>query len=200
MRALLAAIVLLCLAAPALAAMPGVPASGQMTFTVLRNGSPIGRHVYSFESKGSQEIVHVQIRILYVLLGIPFYRFEHDSTEVWQKGHLASLTSSTNDDGKQLELKLEAEGANLVGNLNGAPLKLENTFLPGSLWNPATGRASNLADVVEGKRLEVEAHSQGNQVTLTGKLNRQIWYDDQGALFEVRFKARDGSEIRYVRD
>jgi hypothetical protein len=200
MRALLTVLILLAGLAEAEAAMRGVPDGGQLAFTVVRNGDPIGRHVYSFESQGSLEIVRVQTRILYVLLGIPFYRFEHDSKEVWQKGHLVSLVSSTNDDGKQIELDLRAEGANLVGTLNGNPLKLENTTLPASLWNPATTKASSLADTVDGDRLEVESKRQDDYFTLSGKLNRDLWYDKEGVLTQTRFTARDGSEIRYVKD
>ncbi len=199
MRNLLFAFILFC-ALPAQAAMPGTPDSGQLAFTVMRNGTSIGRILYRFETSGDAQIVRVQTRILYVLMGIPFYRFEHDAIENWSHGRLTALTSSTNDDGKKLELAIKAEGQDLLVTLNGKADRLEKANMPASLWNPQTTKADRLVDTVDGKQLEIVASQQDGYFTLTGKLNRTLWYDAKGVLSEARFTARDGSEIRYVRD
>ncbi|WP_367272434.1 DUF6134 family protein, partial [Parvibaculum sp.] len=34
--------------------------------------------------------------------------------------------------------------------------------------------------------------------SVTGKLNRELWYDDKGVLVQVKFDGSDGSEITYV--
>ncbi|CAA6606240.1 conserved exported hypothetical protein [Rhodospirillaceae bacterium LM-1] len=199
MRGLLFALILIC-ALPAQAAMPGTPDGGQLAFTVMRNGQAIGRILYSFETNGDSQIVRVQTRILYVLMGIPFYRFEHDAVETWSHGRLTDLTSSTNDDGKKLELTVKAEGHDLLVTMNGKADRLEKTNMPASLWNIQTTKADRLIDTVDGKQLEIVASQQDGHFTLSGKLNRTLWYDSKGMLSQARFNARDGSEIRYVRD
>lgn len=183
----------------ALAAMPGIPDDGELAFTITRNDKPIGRHVYKFENENGLQLVRVQTRILFELMGIPLYRFEHDSTEIWRNGRLIGLSSKTNDDGKKLELEVRAEGRDLAVTLNGKPDKLRETNIPASLWNPATVKSSSLIDTVDGDRMEIGVNV-SDHFRLSGELERELWYDGSNILKEVKFTARDGSEIRYVRD
>lgn len=186
-------------ALPALASMQGVPGDGELAFTVTRNDKPIGRQVFNFESENGLQIVRVRTRIVYELLGVVLYRFDHDSTEIWRRGRMISLSSRTNDDGEKLELEARAEGPDLLVRLNGKDERLKSTNFPASLWNPLTVDAKSLVDTVNGEHLDVEG-KRSDHFTLSGELARDLWYDDFNLLKEVKFTARDGSEIRYVRD
>lgn len=185
---------------PALAAMPGVPEGGQLAFTVTRNGSPIGNIQFSFENQASQLIVRVKSRILYTLLNLPLYRYEHDSTEVWSQGRFQAMSSKTNDDGKKLELDVKATEGGVLATLNGKTERLDLVTMPASLWNPATYKADVLVDTSSGKRLDIDGEARDGYFTLSGELKRELHYDAGSALQGVRFTARDGSEIRYIRE
>ncbi|MFA6021518.1 MAG: DUF6134 family protein [Rhodospirillales bacterium] len=185
---------------PALAGMPGVPDDGQLDFTVLRNGSPIGNIQFSFESQASHIIVRIRSRILYTLLSLPLYRYEHDSTEVWSQGRFQTMSSKTNDDGKNLDLDVKATEGGVLATLNGKTERLDQATMPASLWNPATYKADVLVDTSTGKRLDIDGEARGGYFTLSGELKRELRYDESGLLQGVRFTARDGSEIRYVRE
>ncbi|MBF0355521.1 MAG: hypothetical protein HQL43_09825 [Alphaproteobacteria bacterium] len=197
------------LAPQAQAAMPGLPDSGKLSFTVLRNKTPIGSHVYRFESQGERVTVKIETHILYKFLGFPFYRFDHNSTEVWEKGQLKELTSSTNDDGTPLELKIVASGTLYEVVLNGAKQTPIGTALPASMWPFDTSGTNSLFDTMNGKPFTVESKAVGidseagqqlRHFTIRGEMSRDIWYDERGVLAHVLFKARDSSQIRYVRD
>ncbi|TAN52657.1 MAG: hypothetical protein EPN26_07715 [Rhodospirillales bacterium] len=191
------------------AAMPGTPEDGKLAFTVMRNSTPIGRHIYSFENQGNRQTVKVETRILYKFLGFTIYRFDHDSTETWENGRFVELVSTTNDDGTPISLKAQVSGQNLDITLNGAKSTLAETNLPASLWHAATPEAAALFDTANGRRFAIkggtigkdtEAGRQLNHFTLRGELKRDLWYDEKGLLAHVLFKARDESDIRYVRD
>lgn len=188
------------LSLPALAGMPGVPEGGQLDFTVVRNGSPIGNIQFIFESQATQIIVRVRSRILYTMLTLPLYRYEHDSTEVWSQGRFLAMSSKTDDDGKKLDLVVKATEGGVLATLNGKTERLDQVTMPASLWNPATYKANVLVDTSTGKRLDIDGEARGGYFTLSGELKRELRYDESGLLQGVRFTARDGSEIRYVRE
>lgn len=185
---------------PAQADMPGVPEDGQLTFTVVRNGSPIGNIQFNFENQKSRLVVRVRSRILYTLLNVPLYRYEHESTEVWSQGRFQTMSSKTNDDGKKLDLDVKAAEGGVLATLNGKTEHLDQVTMPASLWNPATYKADVLVDTSTGKRLDIDGEAKGGYFTLSGELKRELRYDESGLLQGVRFTARDGSEIRYVRE
>jgi hypothetical protein len=192
---------------------PGIPPDGELAYTIMREGSPIGNLSFIFTRNGPQTEVRVQTRVLVRYLGIVFYRFSHDSLEIWEGGKLVRIESETDDDGKSTKLSAKAEGGALVASINGTPSKLPGVEVPASFWSPTLTSQKALIDPVDGKLMKVNvaqgpeeilsvkgAKRPARRYKITGDFERDIWYDAQGGLVSVRFKARDGSEIAYVLD
>lgn len=183
-----------------------------LTFTVLRNGEAVGSHVLRFQATDGNGVqVSTDTNVVVKMAMIPVYRFEHHGREVWKDGHLVALTSETNDDGTRHALKVNGDGGGLSVNGDGKASRLPAETLPASLWNSGTVTRATLLNTLDGHAMDVHvADLGGDQVSvgghavpahhyaMTGDLSRELWYDAAGTLVQVRFKAKDDSDIQYV--
>lgn len=183
------------LAAPANAL--SLPAKGALKFDVMRKGKDIGDHSYSFS--GSKDAFTVKIATDIVvkipLIRTTVYSFKHASVESWRGGKLQHLSSTTNDDGEPHKLKTGNKGA-----------------LPASLWNDGILRKGKLMNTIDGEIMAIRVADLGTENVSTkrgkvpahhyrvsGGLERDLWYDAEGNLAKVAFKADDGSLVTYIR-
>jgi hypothetical protein len=173
-----------------------VPSSGELAFDVMREGSDIGDHRYTFRDDGDALSVQVEtdVAVKLPLIGVTVFRFEHDSQETWRDGRLAALQSRTNDDGEAHQVDL----ANAEG-------------FPASLWNDAILEQTELLNTVDGRSMATSVVNIGQESVrakgqtvpahhyrLLGDLERDLWYDASGMLVKVAFTADDGSHIEYT--
>jgi len=185
----------LALAAPANALT--LPQGGALNFDVIRKGTDIGEHSYRFSGSSGAFSVSVvtDIAVRIPLIRTVVYSFQHSSTEQWKGGKLQKLMSKTNDDGKPHQLSVSAKG-----------------MVPASLWDEDTVRSGKLLNTVDGKVMSVRIADLGtdsvdtkrgkisaHHYRMTGDLARDLWYDADGNLAYVAFKADDGSTVTYVR-
>jgi len=185
----------LALAAPANAF--SLPQGGSLKFDVIRKGTNIGEHSYSFS--GSKDAFSVKIAtdiaVKIPLIRTTVYSFKHHSTENWQAGVLQNVNSTTNDDGTPHQLNVAAKG------MLPASLWDEDAVRSGKLLNTVDGRVMSVRvadlgmDSVDTKRGKVNAH----HYRMAGDLARDLWYDGDGNLARVAFKADDGSTVTYIR-
>lgn len=183
------------MAAPANAL--SLPSNGKLNFDVIRKGKDIGDHNYSFSGSNATFTVKVttDIAVKIPLIRTVAYSFKHSSVESWKGGKLQQLSSNTMDDGEPHQLKTANKGA-----------------LPASLWNDDIVRSSKLMNTIDGNIMSVRIADLGTEqvstkrgaVTahhyrLSGGLARDLWYDADGNLAQVVFKADDGSTVSYIR-
>lgn len=202
------AVVLACMSSAAFA-QPRMPDS--LNFTVLRNGDAVGHNTLTFRNDAKGLDVTVDTNVVVKIMIIPVYRFEHHDEEVWRDGHLIALSSTTNDDGTHHHLKVAADGTGLEVNGDDKASRLPPSLLPASLWNEATVRQATLLNTLDGRTMTVKVADLGSDTVMvhgqpraarhyavTGDLARELWYDADGTLVQVRFKAKDDSDILYV--
>lgn len=195
-----------CAAAPAFAAQPA-----SLHFSVLRNGEPVGTHVVQFHGDDGDMQITVDTNVVVKIAMIPVYRFEHHDAEVWHGGHLISLASTTNDDGTKHKLSVTRTDAALAVTGDGNATRLPPETVPASLWNPATVGQTQLLNTLDGHAMAVHVADLGSDTVnvggtpraahhyaMAGDLARELWYDASGTLIQVRFKAKDDSDITYV--
>jgi len=174
-----------------------IPSSGRLDFDVMRKGKDIGDQSYKFTGTTKALTVRVitDIVVKIPLVQITAYSFTHDSTEKWASGKLIKVSSKTDDDGTPHQLSTSGNGA-----------------LPASLWNIDAMRSGKLLNTIDGTLMPVHVADLGSEtVTVKGGkiaahhyrmskgLSRDLWFDTDGNLARVEFKADDGSTITYVR-
>ena len=206
MRFLVAALCALFLVPAARAAVPDA-----LHFTVLRDGDAVGHHTVAFHQQAQDLDVTIDTDVVVKIIIVPVYRFTHHDEEVWRGGRLVSLTSKTDDDGTPHHLTVAADAAGLAVTGDDKPSRLPPATVPASLWNPATVTQATLLNTLNGSAMAVKVADLGTETVtvhgqprsahhyaLTGDLARELWYDADGTLVQVRFKAKDDSDIRYV--
>lgn len=196
------------------AALPSsLPSSDRLDFVVTRNGEAIGTHRYRFTRKGDRVKVDIQTEIDFKVLFVPLYRFRHVSQEIWDGDKLASLKSSTNDNGEPVKLEVRSVDKSLAVNGKKTVEKVDPKAVPASLWNSVLVNRNQMVGTVDGSIMETQVTRLGDDVVkvggqsiatdhyrVTGDYQRELWYDrSDGTLVRVRFTASDGSEVEYVR-
>jgi hypothetical protein len=192
-------------------ALASFPPTGRLDYEVTRQGDDIGTQSVEFIRDGDRLTVRTHVALAVTLLGIPIYRFTHEAVEEWQNGRLTSFTSRTNDDGEPRKVDLRLDGTRLRGTYNRRQVDLAGDLIPASLWHPATVRQSILLDPIKGRDRHVAVVDKGEEkikvrgqpvtahhYSMTGEITREIWYGPDGQIDQVRFPAKDGSQITLV--
>jgi hypothetical protein len=203
-----------CLAAAAFVAAPALaraPDGLTLEYQIIRNGSEIGRHKVRFAHDGDNLVVETEVRIEVNFAFITLFRYALDGVETWRHGRLVELRTTADDDGDQYAVHAVADGDSIVVNAGGDTWTAPATAMPSSLWHPDLARGSLLIGVEQGERMVIAAEDVGREniparggevsathLVVSGELERDLWYDDDGILVHLRLVARDGSEIDYV--
>ena len=116
-------------------------------FNVKIDGKPSG--TFRMRISGSEERILVEswanIATSYLLIK---YKYTFHGTERWEDGRLVHLKSETNDDGKQYDVQVEADGDKLRTRVNGTgrrPLG-RNVSLVVSVWSQFSSALTRIAD------------------------------------------------------
>jgi hypothetical protein len=200
-----------------LAATPLAPVlagqSGEYTFTVLRDGDPVGTHRFAFEGDDDRVDIAAATDIEVRFAFVPVFQFQNQRRETWQDGEVVSITSQTNDNGKLLDISVEPNGHGYLRTVNGRVDHFDPSVKVLGFWDKDVVNHRSFFSVVEDKTAEVTFERVGwETVQLTsggeveaehyrmlGDIERDVWFDRAGHVAKVTFD-RHGSTIEYVRN
>lgn len=224
-------IALLCAAPGALAAQdeatsldalyPGLPESRKIEFRAMIGDRDFGRHRLTFEEQEDGRLkVDVDIKLNYKILGISFYRYEHEGTGIWEDGNLVSFESETYNNGDDewfLKASLNEDGETLT--VDSSRLQADDVplgIIPTTHWNRAAMSAERWMDSQHGEindvtieevgleTIETEAgpieatHYKINGTSpVSGPFDFELWYDENDRWVKCRF-GKEGRVISYV--
>ena len=188
--------------------------AGVFTFTVSRNGDPIGEHRVAFRHEGTRIEIDAATELKVTFAMIPVFRFSHQRREVWQDGRPVLIAARTDSDGHKLDITVRPNGHGYIRTVNDRVDRLDPSTKILAFWirDTVTPDPARFVSVVEDETLEV-AFSYLGQETMTiagqrvevdhyrmlGDEERDIWYDPDGQVARVMF-LRDGAEIEYLRN
>jgi hypothetical protein len=186
--------------------------TGEYTFTVLKDGSPVGYHRFAFQCRGDRIEIREKTMIEVSLAMIPLYTFEHEARQVWENGRAELIDATTNDNGEKLEITVRSNGDGHVRTVNGRVDRFDESTTVLALWNKATLEHDAFFSAVEDKTFDASFQFVGEEtISLAGKRlearhyrmvgdeQRDVWFDRAGRVGKVAFR-RHGSDIEYVRD
>jgi hypothetical protein len=201
-------------APPALAAARATSARpSDVRFTVVRGRSKIGVHTVEFRDQPGGLAVRTVIDLTVKVVFLTAFRYQHECEDVWESGHLVSLRSRTNEDGKRYAVEAMAEpgGIRVVG--PGGSLVVGSRLLTSnSLWEPRLVDQQRLIDAQYGGEIGLVVHRRGTEslvlagtervVTdrfriLTPHYGGLLWYDATGRWVKGSLEIR-GEWIDYV--
>ena len=188
--------------------------AGVFTFTVSRNGDPIGEHRVAFRHEGSRIEIDAATELKVTFAMIPVFRFSHQRREVWQDGRPLLIAAKTDSDGHKLDITLRPNGHGYIRTVNDRVDSLDPSTKILAFWmrDTVTPDPGRFVSVVEDEMLEVAFSYLGKEtMTIAGRQlevdhyrmvgdeERDIWYDPDGQVARVTF-LRDGAEIEYLRN
>jgi Domain of unknown function (DUF6134) len=186
--------------------------AGEYTFTVRKDGSPVGHHCIVFQRQGDRVEIREATEIEVRLAMIPIYRFEHEGTEVWEDGRALRIDGTTNDNGEKLDIAVRRNADGYTRMINGRVDEFDDSKQVLSFWSKDVVNHENFFSVVEDKiikasfefvdRERITVAGQGLEVDhyrMAGDEERDLWFDRSGRIAKVAF-SRLGSEITYLRD
>lgn len=184
--------------------------TGTQSFTILRNGEPIGTNTISVRSDGPNTLVGISTSILLRIGFLTLYRFDQTESERWVDGRFVSMTSTTDDDGTVHHVRADASRSTLWVTADGKTKRMPGSLLPSSLWNAAMARQTSAVSTVDGSLIRITVADRGAQdfslwgrqidahhYSLHGIYSQDVWYDPQGDLVRMQMRGSDGSTILY---
>jgi hypothetical protein len=159
-------------AMPLLGPVPSTPAHAasarDVRFRALHHGSQVGEHSVNFRTDGEAVTVTTHIDITVKVLFFTAFRFRHDAEEVWRSGRLASVKSTTEDNGTFLQVSGYAadDGFRILGE-DGPFLASAGLLTSNTLWDSRLVRENKLIDVQHGGEVGLVAKLLGNEPVTT---------------------------------
>jgi hypothetical protein len=186
--------------------------AGGYTFTVFKDGDPVGKHRFVFDRNGARIEIREATEIQVKLAMIPIYTFEHQARELWQDGRVIKVDATTNDNGEKLDISVRPDGQGYVRTVNGRVDRFDASKRMLAVWNKDTLKHHDFFSVVEDQTLKVSFQRIGREkLSLHGQMldvdhyrmvgdeERDLWFDNAGQIVKVEFQRR-GADIVYVRD
>jgi len=203
------ALVLACVAGPAMAITADNAPAGAYVYQVVRQGEVVGEQRLTFERQGDNLVVSTDAKIDVKLLGLSLYGFDQHTEETWAKNRMIGVTSTADDDGTPKKVNMTLQGGQLAGDFNGKTRTAPLGVFPNSFWNEDSVKQSQILDTSRGKVRQVTVADKGTETlnlpygavkahhySLTGEMQRELWYDEKGVLVAGELTARDGSTVR----
>jgi hypothetical protein len=170
----------------------------------------IGTYTNTVEQQGDKVDVQTQLHVSVKMLGIPLFHQDANREEHWEKGRLVSFQSTTDDNGKQIQINGKAQGSDFVvlsplGTFT-APAQVH----PSNPWAPQVLNTDTMMSTKTGRVIAVTVTDTGdNNVTFDGRTmklrqyfidgekHQVVWLDATGVV--IAFQTEEaGSRITFV--
>lgn len=180
-------------------------------FSVSLDGDEIGYHRFELDRRGVLEEIRSEASFDVRFLFLTAFRYRHVNRETWTDGCLASIESSTRQNGRK-----EAVNGVLVDDAFQVETSqrrelLDDCVMTFAYWNPDFLRQARLLNPQTGEYLPVEVEPLGRQAinargeTVDAKAYRlvaqnvelTVWYSDDEEWLGLESVASGGRIIRY---
>jgi hypothetical protein len=181
-------------------------------FRVFLDDDEIGHHHFELLQRDTEQEIRSRARFDVKVLLLTVYSYRHENIERWRGNCLASLASSTDDNGERLTVRAEAQEGLLRVRVNGQPAEYpEACAMSFAYWNPAFLRATRLLHPQTGERVAVRIDPAGTEplrvgdrtvpsqrYTLRGAdLRIDLFYSEQGEWLALDAPTKNGRMLRY---
>jgi hypothetical protein len=170
----------------------------RISFDVFLDAKPVGTHRFDIlrAADGTQTISSVAAFDVKVL-GFVAYEYRHEATEHWRRGCLVGIKSSTNDNGRALQVLREFRDACVTSYAYWDPARLLEQR---ELFNPQTGEFDRVkiesrgeeAVMVRGTPVRADRYRLDN-----GKLHIDLWYSKTGEWLQLDSTTPAKRKLRY---
>ena len=193
----------------------------RIEFDIYRNNKHIGKHIFSFSKSDDQLAVESEINFKIKKLGIVFYKYHVNGTEIYKDGVLVKFNSKTNQNGKKKYVNMKLENGEYIIDGSSYKGKAPKEYLLGTWWNHNIVKAAAQISAVSGRIIKQKVTFLDKEIIKLGdkkyntlhfnfsstdkkldkdkKLNTHVWYDEK-TLYWVKasFKKKGKWEYKLV--
>ena len=193
----------------------------RIEFDIYRNNKHIGKHIFSFSKTDEQLAVESEINFKIKKLGIVFYKYHVNGTEIYKDGVLVKFNSKTNQNGKKKYVNMKLENGEYIIDGSSYKGKAPKEYLLGTWWNHSIVKAAAQISAVSGRIIKQKVTFLGKEIIKLGdkkyntlhfnfsstdkkldkdkKLNTHVWYDEQTLYWiKASFKKKGKWEYKLV--
>jgi hypothetical protein len=195
----------------ALAAHAATPR--EWRFDVFLGHRAIGTQVVQVTDEGTRKRVTTEARFDVNILFVNAYSYRHRNEEIWEGGCLASIESTTDDNGKPFRVKGTSGTDGFAVETRTARSTLPSCVRSFAYWNPDYLKAQRLLNAQTGEYEDVILRPLGDETldvrgeprparryALEGpKLRIDLWYSPDDDWLALESSSKGGRTIRYVR-
>ncbi len=180
-------------------------------FMVYLDDSHIGYHRFTLRHNGNEQVMTTTAVFDVKFMLFTVYSYRHDNTEIWKGDCLKQLSSTTNDNGDSLFVRLNQQGEDIHIQTQNA-FNLVNTCVRSfAYWNPRLLNTDQLLNSQTGELVTIEFKYLGRD---TFKLNNSsidaehyqlqgenleidLWYSPDNQWLALQSTTENGSKLRY---
>jgi len=181
-----------------LAARAAAAGDTRLELEVFLDAKPVGTHRFDIlrAADGTQTVRSVAAFDV-KLLGFVAYKYRHVARERWEQGCLVQITSSTDDNGRDLRVSRDFRDACVTSYTYWDPAQLLRQSV---LFNPQTGELDGVkiesrgeeAVMVRGTPMRADRYRVDN-----GKLLIDLWYSKSGQWLQLDSTTPARRKLRY---
>lgn len=183
---------------------------GAYVFQVTRDGKPIGTQTVTLKQDGDMLTVTTESAIAVKMLGIVVYRMHQVLTDTYRGNALVSLATETKDPDGLLVGNITREGNRWTGKNGKQKRDFEcDCEVSTTMFHRDVLKGSRIIEITKGKARNISIEDKGTEMlslpegqvetrhfSVTGEIDRDVWYDPAGNLVAAQQKGSDGSDIR----
>ena len=184
------------------------PQVQRLSFAIMRNGQQIGQHDMAIARDGAATTVNFRTQIEVKVMFIKAYSFRYVGREIWNGDSFVSFESQTNDNRTQHAVTATASADKTTITADSRTIVAPGNVIPASFWSLAFLTRTAFFHTETGLPLKIAIADLGNEqiasrmgprlahhYRLTGGLERDLWFDQNGAPLRYQLKGSDNSLI-----
>jgi len=187
--------------------------SNEWRFQVYLDEKPIGFHYFRLNTSGDTRELRGEAQFSVKLLGFSVYDYSHQNMELWQQDCLQRIEANTDDNGKQLFVRGNSNGEQLLLDDNSGNRVVPGCVMTFAYWNPEILAQKRLLNAQTGEYLDVSVqplgektlHLQGRDIPAlhyrlrTDEDDIELWYSSDHDWLALSTTTRGGRKLHYRR-
>ena len=181
-------------------------------FTVFLDDDEIGNQSFKVSSDGNRTQVDIEASFDVSYLYIPFYKYRHNNSEIWEGNCLKEIRAQTDDNGNPFFVQGNSQNGQFTWQSKNGESSVKGCVKTYAYWNPNWFQSERLLNSQTGELQPVKVSKVGEATipvrgTPTKAEHRRIindefiidlWYTKKGEWVSLQSTTKDGKKLRYL--
>ena len=181
-------------------------------FKVFLDDDEIGTQIFKVSSNGTKTQIDIEASFDVTYLYIPFYKYRHTNSEIWEGNCLKEIRAKTDDNGEPFFVNGNSRNGQFQVKTKNGETSVKGCVKTFAYWNPAWFQSDRLLNSQTGELQPVKVTKVGEATisvrgTPTKAEHRRIvneefivdlWYTKKGEWVSLQSTTKTGKILRYI--